>query len=731
MSFLKGDSNMAYAHSRNAQGRRQDLEDHIRAVAALAEKFASAFDAGPMGRLLGLCHDIGKYDPAWQAYLLASEAGTIKRGHGPDHKGAGAQLASAQLSLAAFLIQGHHGGLRCREDVKRWLKERSADPATGESIRLAKAALPELSAAAAHALSIPEAIRRDPRSMEMFLRMAFSALVDADYLDTEAHLKGQNARSRSSTATMQDLWDRFESHHASIPRRDDAVSAVRTIVYDACIDAAAQPPGLFRLAVPTGGGKTLSSMAFALRHALQHDMRRVIVAVPFISITDQTAKTYRGVFDDGQEDQRVILEHHSGASVDDAGPMGRWARLASENWDAPIVVTTTVQLFESIFANSTSRCRKNHRLARSVIILDEAQALPSHLLAPILDALKQLCAHYGATVVLSTATQPAFDAIPAFSATPATDIVPDPARLFEALRRVDYEWRVDAPVPWTDIAREMQAAGSALAILNTKRDALAMLDALDDPDALHLSTLLCGAHRGYTIAEVKRRLKEGTPCLLVSTQVVEAGVDVDFPLVMRALGPFDSIIQAAGRCNREGLLPGKGRVVVFASDGDHMPKGYYAIATEETRALLKVGQIDPDDPDDARAYFERLFATVNLDERDIQTLRKGLDYPEVAQRFKMIDDATESVVITTYGIEEEQEGVRDKLERLRRQDPDARRLLRQLQPYMVAIRTREAEAYKRVGIIVSVLPGVGEWTGGYDAVRGLTGEKLDPATLVV
>jgi len=565
----------------------------------------------------------------------------------------------------------------------------------------------------------------------MFLRMAFSALVDADYLDTEAHLKGQNARSRGSTATMQDLWEQFESHHASIQRRDDAVSAVRTVVYEACMTSATQSPGLFRLAVPTGGGKTLSSMAFALRHALQHDLRRVIVAVPFISITDQTAKAYRDVFDDSEKDNRIILEHHSGASVDDAGPMGRWARLASENWDAPIVVTTTVQLFESIFANATSRCRKNHRLARSVIILDEAQALPSHLLLPILDALKQLCANYGATVVLSTATQPAFDAIPAFSAVPATDIVPDPARLFKALRRVAYDWRVDTPVPWTDIAHEMRAVESALAILNTKRDALAMLDALDDPDALHLSTLLCGAHRSQVIADVKRRLKEGVPCLLVATQVVEAGVDVDFPLVMRALGPLDSVIQAAGRCNREGLLPGKGRVVVFASAGDNMPKGYYAVATEETRALLGAGPIDPDDPAVARAYFQRLFATLDLDKEGIQVLRKGLDYPEVAERFKMIIDETESVVITTYGTEKEREGVRDKLERLRRQDPDARRLLRQLQPYLVAVRTRAAEAYKREGIIVPVLPGVGEWIGGYDVVRGLNGGKLDPTTLVI
>ncbi len=709
-----------YAHSRNKQGQRQGLEEHIRAVAELAEEFASAFGAGPFGRIAGLHHDIGKYNPRWQTYLLDSEAGKAKRGSGPEHKGAGSCLITSPFPLGSFLIQGHHGGMYARKDLKGWLKERTADPAVKKAIELAKLNLPELSTLPTP--SLPANMGKDEMRLEMFLRMLFSTLVDADYLDTEMHLKSQKARQRGSTATMQNLWDRFAHHHATLAQRDDTVSRVRTAVYDACVEAGDLPHGLFKLAVPTGGGKTLSAMAFALRHALQHDLQRVIVAVPFISITDQTAKTYRDVFEQGDQD-RIILEHHSGAEFDDTRQQGRWARLASENWDAPIVVTTTVQLFESIFAKSTSRCRKNHRLARSVIILDEAQALPPRLLEPILDALKHLCTDYGSTVVLSTATQPAFDGIPAFSTVKAQDIVPDSTALFEALRRVTYEWRIDAPVPWADIAEEMHAAGSALTIVNTKKDALALLGNLDDPETLHLSTLLCGAHRRDVIARVKALLKAEQPCKLVSTQVVEAGVDVDFPLVLRAFGPLDSIIQAAGRCNREGLLLEKGRVIVFTSEGERMPKGYYTVATGETRTLLGTGTLNPNDPADVRVYFNRLFRTLDLDEEEIQTVRKEFDYPEVAERFKMIEDASESVVITTYGSKDDQKEVRDILERLYKQDPDARQLLRQLQPYMVSVRTREAEAYRKKGLILPVLPGVGEWTGAYDAVRGLNEES--------
>jgi CRISPR-associated endonuclease/helicase Cas3 len=397
---------------------------------------------------------------------------------------------------------------------------------------------------------------------------------------------------RKGETITEALWERFERNQEALPKADKPVNRIRKEIYDHCLDAAEQPTGLFRLTVPTGGGKTRSGMAFALRHALHHKMQRVIVAVPFLTITDQTAKTYHEIFEDADDEHPVVLEHHSMADrnigddeEEDFRPEEVWCRLAAENWDAPIIVTTTVQLFESLFAKNRTGTRKLHRLAGSVIIIDEAQTLPAHLLQPILDALKELCSHYGSTVVISTATQPAFEAIKAFKDVQAVEIVPNPERYFEQLRRVDYEWRIDQPLAWNAVADFIRAEKQALAIVNTKKDSLALLDALDDPDAFHLSTLLCGAHRRLVVDEVKRRLSSGEPCRLVATQVVEAGVDIDFPLVLRAIGPLDSIIQAAGRCNREGRLE-RGRVIVFQPTDGGMPRGSYRIGASETQTLL-------------------------------------------------------------------------------------------------------------------------------------------------
>ena len=720
---------MAYAHSANDAGKRHDLVDHLTAVASLADRFAKDLGAEDIGRLVGLWHDLGKFHPAFQEYLLSCEVNPRVRGHGPDHKAAGALLASRHLGLPALLVQGHHGGLRMLTDLKAWLAEKESDPDVRHALDLARAAVPGLQPAQKPPL--PTFALHDARSAEMFVRLLFSALVDADYLDTEQHFRAEQAAERVAGVGMVELWDCLDRDQRQFPDPgDDLVARVRREVYEACVAAADRPPGLFCLTVPTGGGKTRSGMAFALRHALRHGHRRVIVAVPFITITEQTADVYRKIFGEGS-----VLEHHSAAgrpdpNGEDFHPSHVWARLASENWDAPIIVTTTVQLFESLFASSTSQCRKLHRLARSVIILDEAQALPSHLLRPILDALRELCAHYGATVVISTATQPAFEAIPEFAELPATEIVPDPAHFFRSLKRVSYEWRTDPPLGWPEVADIMRGESRALAVVNTKKDAMALLDALGDPQALHLSTLLCGAHRRNVIAEVKRRLKAGEPCRLVSTQVVEAGVDIDFPLVLRAMGPLDAIIQSAGRCNREGG-PREGRLIVFRPAKGGMPKGAYRAGVGVTGALLGKGDIDPDNPDVSRDYFRRLFESVETDREGIQRLREALNYPEVARRFRMIDDNTESVVITMYGSEEERRRVRGLVDRLHQGAPDARLIHRRLQPYLVSIRSREVERYRREDLMAEVTPRLGEWLGAYDPVRGLVARDLDPDDLVV
>jgi len=615
-----------------------------------------------------------------------------------------------------------------------WINEKYSNPATENAISYARQALPQLEPE--NPIKPPQWVNSHHRA-EMWLRMVFSALVDADYLDTEAHFNPQQAEQRVPSVTLTELWQRFSRRHEENVQTGvsaGAVNKVRAEVYEACLAAAEKPTGIFRLAVPTGGGKTLSGMGFALRHAASHGLDRVIVAVPFISITQQTASVYREFLGDV-----AVLEHHSSAEIDDPDQYdleATWTRLASENWDAPIVVTTTVQLFNSLFSNRTSSTRKLHNLARSVIILDEAQALPPTLLEPILDGLRDLSENYGTSVVLSTATQPAFQAIKPFDDVDAHDIVQSPERHFQGLKRVRYEWRIDPSLAWDEVADIMRETPQALAVVNTKKDALALLEALNDESALHLSTLLCGRHREAVIREVRHRLETKEPCRVVSTQVVEAGVDIDFPMVLRAVGPMDSIIQAAGRCNRNGRAD-KGRVIVFQPKAATLPHGSYRTATGETVAMLNAGHYDLDDPDVVAEYFRRLCQDVDTDAKHVQEHRKALDYPEVAARFKMIDEDTVSAVVTSERAFsaanqlEERQKVLDTVTALRRGNKDARRLLRQIQPWAVSLHRRQALDYARTGQLDEIMPGFYEWRGDYNLVTGIGGIRtIDPDALV-
>ena len=722
------------AHTKNALGKYHPLNEHLHSVADTAAQFAASLgpEARQLAYYLGLWHDIGKYNPAFQQYLFDCEVNPSHKGKGPDHKAAGARLALKYLEPLAMLVQGHHGGLQSPADCQTWLKSKEADAGAREATGLAFTEIPDLEPA--DELPTPAYIEQDATAAEMFLRLIFSALVDADHLDTEHHFTPDKTNRRYTNITLAYLWERFEADQTKLDgKRDDKVSQVRHEIYEHCLRAAEEPTGLFRLAVPTGGGKTRSGMAFALRHALRHNLERIIVAVPFISITEQTTKTYRDIFERIQSDEdsedaqsQVVLEHHSGGlqptgDEEDFHPTEEWQRLAAENWDAPIVVTTTVQLFESLFANLTSPCRKLHRLARSIIILDEAQALPSHLLNPILDGLRQLCRYYSTTVVISTATQPAFDTIPIFRDLPAREIVPEPARYFNDLRRVEYEWRVHEPVSWKKVAGEIGAERQVLCVVNTKRDAMALLDALgEDEHLLHLSTQLCGAHRRAVIEDVKARLKGGEQIRLVSTQVIEAGVDLDFPVVWRALGPLDSVIQSAGRCNREGRLGQRGgKVVVFKPEGGGMPKGAYLAGAGITGALLGEGDLDPDKPEWARRFFQQLFQTIDTDGKKIQPLRARFHYKEVAQRFEMIGADSQSMIVS-YGTPGEQKLVDNLLWQLQNHKGNPRFLWRRIQPYVVSLRTKEADRNR--DLASEIVPGLYRWTGEYDRLRGWVGD---------
>ncbi|MYD53210.1 MAG: CRISPR-associated helicase Cas3' [Chloroflexi bacterium] len=726
---------LPYAHSANHEGERHLLTDHLRTVAERAGGFASRFGGEEIAFLAGLWHDVGKADPAWQRRLIECERGERRR-IGLDHKCAGALLAErlGQVPIG-LLIHAHHGGLKHpTADFAPWFQETRNLPGPQRAIEALTSIMPDL--ADIEAAQAP-AHASDPLGAELFLRMSYSALVDADSLDTEDHSLGRAATARvAPQPSMLELWDRYQAFLGQqSPDLRGAVNQVRREVHEACVSTAPESPGVFRLTVPTGGGKTRSVMAFALRHAIAHGLRRVIVAVPFTTITQQTADVYRNIFGD----DRIVLEHHSAAGDGTGQARGEedgfddhavWQRLAAENWDAPIVVTTTVQLFESLFSNRRAKTRKLHNLAGSVIILDEAQSLPAGLLSPILDVLGRLAKDYGASVVLCTATQPAFEMIPEFKHVAAREIVPSHATHFDAMRRVTYDWRTDQPHQWRDVASWIRRERRALVIVNTKRHALELLEALDDPHALHLSSLLCGAHRNEVLAEIRSRLDAGQRCTVVSTQVVEAGVDLDFDVVFRAEAPLDAMIQAAGRCNREGRLgTAGGRVVVFRPPDDAAPPGIYRSGRDVARLVRQLHGSDLDDPTTVRRYFELLLASaVDSDQREVQVARQALDFPEVAQRFRMIDaDACD--VIVDYPAHQATT-IERLTEQLSSRQRPARESLHELQPYTVSL-SREAFAqFERDGFVERIphWDGLARWRGQYDQIRGIV--AADPELII-
>lgn len=722
-----------FAHSENSVGIKHDLVEHLESVARLAAEFAGKFGANDLGYWAGLWHDLGKFHPDFQSYIANPDAR-----RGPDHSSAGAVHSSTVFDWLSFLVAGHHGGLPGKTELKIRIKAKSSSPQIEIALSLARQALSSINPDIPLMQKLPHFLARMPsagaeregleRAVELFLRMVFSALVDADFLDTEAHFDRKRSTCRAGAPSLEELWRRFQMDQANITgRKDDRLNQIRHEIYQACLGAAETPQGIFSLTVPTGGGKTRSGMAFALRHALHHGLGRVIVAIPYTSIIEQTADVYQRIFGHG------VLEHHSAVTsreeVSDPVSLGDvWARLASENWDAPIVVSTTVQLFESLFANRPSDCRRLHNIARSVLILDEVQTLPTHLLLPILDVIQQLFDHYQVTVVLCTATQPAFRDSPYIKGLrDVREIVPHPSGYFAGLRRVRYEYpRAGERWSWDRVAAEMRTGFQSLAVVNTKRDAFALLDALDDQAALHLSTQMCGAHRLETLREVRRRLEVQEPCRLVSTQVVEAGVDLDFPLVLRAIGPLDRIVQAAGRCNREGKLEA-GRVVIFDPAEGGSPRGIYRTGSDTAASLLATG-CDLHDPLTYQTYFYRLFQAADLDSKRIQASRQALDFPDVAQKFRVIEDDSAPAIAHPEGHAEEVERL---LALIRRQGEAPRWAFRRLQPYLVSIRSRLVPAYQRNGLLQEVAPGLWEWLGGYDPVRGLVEAPRDPDDLVI
>lgn len=639
------DQQQFYAHSRPGKPEAQwdPLSRHLLVVAQDSAAFAIPLGLEQLAYLAGLLHDAGKYNPRFQRRLRDSR---IKAPH--SIVGSAIAYSNFRNSAMAFVCAGHHGGLdalsRLREAVKeyldlnpgqlqwivdRWRKEVGEIPH-----------LNDLQARFAH---------YGKNDIEALTRFLYSCVVDADYLDTEAFFRPERADKRAGLPLRaQELLDLLMDYLA-LKEKTGSVNQVRSEVLADCLRAAQQPPGFFSLTAPTGSGKTLSSMAFALRHALLHGLKRIIVVIPYLSIIEQSAGTFRKVFGDN-----LVLEHHSGVpyTQQEDGPPGEreevtgLGELASENWDAPVVVTTSVQFLESLFARKPAKCRKLHNIAQSVVILDEVQTIPPGLLEPTLSMFRFLVNRCNTSIVFCSATMPAWtqQTNASIGLGGVQEISRDPSVYMRRLKRTEYVWHRD-PLSLGEVGRRVQTYTQALLIVNTKRDALRFLELLSGEHVYHLSTSMCPRHRTDVLQEVRTRLDHGAPCLLVATQLVEAGVDIDFPCVYRALGPLDSMVQAGGRCNREGRQT-VGNVEVFDLSDGGCPPGVYRTATGLTREMIKAegDLLDWHSPAVFADYFTRLYNSTDVDSKHIQEFRRDCNFPEVACLYRLIPDNTIGVV---------------------------------------------------------------------------------------
>ncbi|ERP31667.1 CRISPR-associated helicase/endonuclease Cas3 [Chitinivibrio alkaliphilus] len=709
---------MLLAHVRQDESGEweiHELGEHLAGVAEIAEQCAAPFGLRKVAYLAGITHDFGKASEAFQN-KIASQSGYDPEAHVTlhvDHSTAGAQYLVEKYgkdigTVLAYLIVGHHGGLPNGHDsTNSDLRHRLTKSLEPYRENLPHMVLPKN-------LNIsdftPIKNKRGKLQLPFLIRMLYSCLVDADFLDTERFMAPEKNKERQvRRASVTELQHQLNQYIRSTFKADSSINAKRMQILEWCRDAAKRDSGLFSLTVPTGGGKTVSSMAFALDHAVKHNLRRVIYVIPYTSIITQNAEVFRTVFGDEN-----VLEHHNNLEPEKETALNR---LSSQNWDAPIVVTTNVQFFESFYSNRSSACRKLHNVADSVIIFDEAQMFPPEYLRPSITVIRELVESYGCSAVLCTATQPTLSdtrLLKNDALQNVREIMPEPQKLYNDFKRVQLSY-LEELLNVDDLARRLAQQEQVLAIVNTRKDARNIMESLADTnveknECFHLSTMMCPEHRKDILQTVRNRLDDGLPCRVVSTQLIEAGVDVDFPVVYRAVAGIDSIAQAAGRCNRNGKLK-QGEVFVFNGETPP-PPGHLRHAAESGKRILKRYTDDILSIESVSTYFQNFYNKQNsgnkLDKKEIMALLSAapdkIQFKDMAEKFRIIEEATQSIIVPygTDGAEVIQE-LRDWSEKVKYCSKDAAFLPREMQKraqrFSVQLRKRMFENLAKDGVL--------------------------------
>ncbi len=693
----------------NKQGKIQTNDDHQKGVAEMASRFASGFGMTEWGRVLGLLHDKGKERHAFQQYIRNPKTYTGKE---HSHAYVGGLVARHLFPLQSLLltnpIMGHHRGLYDDSEMRYVMKssvipkEICLDPIESK-------------------MEVPADVL--PRDVHHIERMLYSCLVDADCLDTERYMSPRQYQLRGSDTTIKGLLVKLEAYLDSLRKDapDTEVNRVRNYVQDRCRQTSDGEKGIYSLTVPTGGGKTLASVLWALRHAIRNNQERVIIVIPYTSIIVQTASILRNIFGDG-----CVLEHHSDNDIHSVkSSIRRSQRIATENWDYPIIVTTNVQLFESMYAHKPSTCRKLHNIVNSVVVMDEAQTLPPAYLQSILDAIDTYRRLFGVSLLFTTASQPALTGTiygsnklhPLHGLDAVTEIIQPSVLLHSRLRRVTFE--VDKePTDYDKLAYRIKQHPRVLCIVNTRNDAKEIYSRLpqNKGTVFHLSRLMTPAHISITLDKIRHALADESRTIrVVATQLIEAGVDMDFPVVYRQEAGLDSILQAAGRCNREGKL-NRGKVVVFRFDKP-LPPGFISQGCAALRNLY--AGIDWLDPVTMREYFRQFYSRVS--EFDAPHVKDLLYYPDdmqfetAAARYHLINDDTVPVIISNKHTLPlfatlKEEGINYTT-------------MKKLARYSVNVRPSDIKRMKAAGILEEPLDGIYVATAGYRKNIGLTIEK--------